>query len=58
MWIAVLIGLLVMDSMHGNPENRSALERQSATQRKEILESQWNFIRAVGVEPVISHADT
>ncbi len=55
--IAGLIGFLVMDSMGRNPEDRSALERQRATNGKEILKSQRDLIRPMRVQPMVAHAD-
>ena len=44
MRIAGLIGFLVVNSMCRNPEDRSTLERQRATNSKEILEGQRHLI--------------
>src|SRR5690242_21215543 len=57
MRIAGQIGFLMMDAMRSHPGDRSSLERQGATDRKKILESQRHFIRPVRVQAMVTHAD-
>ena len=58
MRIAGQIGLLMMDPMNGHPRDRPAFERERPADRKEILKTSGHFVRAVRVQPVITHADT
>ena len=55
--IAGLIRFLVMHAMRRHPENRSALQRQRAADRKEIFQPQRHLVRPVRVQPVVAHAD-
>ena len=43
-WVAGLVGLLVVQSMHRYPEYRPAFECQRSTNSKEILQSQGHLI--------------
>ena len=38
MWIAGLVGFLMVNAMRGNPENRPAFQGQGSANRKEILQ--------------------
>src|ERR1035438_6924916 len=58
MGIARLIGFLMMDAVHGDPENRSAFEAQRSAKRKEILQPNRAFVPPVGMQPMVSHADS
>jgi hypothetical protein len=55
--IARQIGFLVVDAMRGHPENRAAFEGQRAADRKQVLQGQRHLVRAVGMQPVVAHAD-
>jgi hypothetical protein len=55
--IAGPIGFLVMDSVRGNPKDRSPLQRQRGTNSKEILKGQRYLIRPMRVQPMVAHAD-
>jgi hypothetical protein len=52
-----LIGMLMMLPVDGDPEDRAALERQGAANGQEVLEQLRRLESAVGVQPVIAHAD-
>ena|ERR1044071_3392266 len=55
--IARLIRFLMMDPMRGYPENRAPFERQGATNRQEIFQSQWYLVGAMRVQAMVPHAD-
>jgi len=57
MRIAGLIGLLMMDTMGGHPEDGPAFQRQGAANGKEILKPDRHFVGPVRVQPMVSHAD-
>jgi hypothetical protein len=50
MRILVLIGVLVMQAVRGDPENRAALERQRAADGEEVFEQLMGLETAVRVE--------
>jgi hypothetical protein len=52
-----LVRVLVMLAMGGHPEDRPALERQRTADCQEIFEQPGRLEPAVGVQPVIPHAD-
>ena len=47
-WIACLVGVLMMDAVGGNPEDGSAFESEAAAGGDEILEPPWRLIAAMG----------
>jgi hypothetical protein len=55
MGIAFLVRILVMHAMGGDPENRSAFERERAAGRQEILNPFWCFVAAMGQQAMIAH---
>jgi hypothetical protein len=55
--IARQVGLLMVDAMGGHPENRAAFEGQRAADRKQVLQGERHLVRAVGVQPMVAHAD-
>src|ERR1700743_2972808 len=57
MRVAVVIGLLMMNAMHRDPENRAALKRQGAADREEVFQPDRALVSAVRVQTVVSHAD-
>ncbi len=58
MRIALLIGFLMVNTMHGDPEDRPAFERQRAANGEEILQPERAFVSPVRMQPVVSHADS
>ena len=48
----------MMNSMRGDPENRSAFERQRGKDRKRVFEPLGNLVSAVREKPVIAHPDS
>jgi hypothetical protein len=57
MRIARLIGLLVVNPMHGGPEDGAAFERESPANREEVFQTAWNLVGAMGMQTVVTHAD-
>ena len=55
--IAVAVGVLVVDAMRRDPENRPALERQRPADGQEVLEGLRRLVAAMGVQPVVAQAD-
>ena len=55
--IAFLIGMLMMDAVRGDPEDRSAFERERAADRQEIFHPLRSLVAAVRQQAVIAHAD-
>ena len=58
MRVAILVRILMVNTMSRRPEDRAALKRHRGADRKEVLEHSRGFIRPVGVEAVISHPDS
>ena len=56
--IAFPVAGLMMDAVRADPEDRSTLESECGTGGEEIFNPFWNFVSAMGQEPVISHADS
>ena len=56
--IAFFVRILVMLAMRGDPENRSAFERQRSAGGQEIFDPFRSFVAAMGEQPVIAHADS
>jgi hypothetical protein len=57
MRVAGHIGKLVMHAVSGHPEDRAAFQRHRAEGGKDVFHPERNLIRAVRVQPVITHAD-
>ncbi len=57
MGVPLLIGVLVVDAMRRDPENRPSLEREGAADGQEVLEWLRGLVTAVCVQPVIPQAD-
>ena len=55
--IAFLIGLLMMDAMRRDPEDRTALERERAADREKVLNELGRLVAAMRQQPVIRHPD-
>ena len=55
--IAFAIGVLVVDAVRGDPEDRSAFEREGAAPGQEVLDPLVGLIAAMCQEAVIGHAD-
>ena len=55
--IAVLVGVLMMDAVRRDPEDRPAFERERPAQRQEVLDRFRGLEPAVGQQPVIADAD-
>src|SRR5579871_5387726 len=56
--VTLVIGVLMMDAVGGYPEDGTALEREAAAHRDEVLDPLWGAIATVGQEAVIGHSDT
>jgi hypothetical protein len=56
-WVAFLIGVLMMDAVSGHPEDRAALKREAAAHGDEVLDPLGNAIAAMGQQAVIGHAN-
>ena len=56
--ITGLIGVLVMDSMCRNPDDRASFKCQGHTDGKEILQTKWNLVRSVRVQAMVTNTDT
>ena len=55
--IAFVIRMLMMNAMRGDPEDRSALERERAAHRQEVLDPLRRLVAAMRQQAVIAHAD-
>jgi len=53
-----MIGFLMMDTMRGDPGDRTAFEGQTAADREKVFEQPRGPVRSVGVQPMIAQADT
>src|SRR5580698_7102975 len=58
MWVASFVGELVMDTMRGYPEDRSAFKRKRATYRQKIFDPLGGLEAAMRQQPVVAHADS
>src|SRR5262249_7061557 len=52
-----LVRVLMVQTVGGHPEDRAALERERPAQGEKILEDLGRLEAAVGVQPVVAHAD-
>ena len=57
-WVAFLVRVLVMESMHSNPEDRSALKSQSPANCENVFHPLRSFVAAMCEKPMVAHADT
>ncbi len=55
--IAFVVGMLVVDAVRRDPEDRPALERERAAPRQEVLDPLVGLVAAVRQQAVIAHAD-
>ncbi len=55
--VAGTVGELMVNPMRRHPENRPSLQRQGSANGQEILQGSRKFVRAVGVQAVITHAN-
>ena len=53
MRIARLIGFLMVDAVHGDPENRSAFESQRAADGEEVFKPERTSVGTMRMQPVI-----
>jgi len=56
--IAFLIGVLMVNTMSGYPEDGTALQREAATHGKEVFDPLGNAVAAMGQQAMIGDADT
>jgi hypothetical protein len=56
--VTELIGFLVVDPMCRNPEDWPSLKCQGPTNGEEILKAEWNLVRSVRVQAMVTHTDT
>src|SRR6516225_2190178 len=57
MRIALLVRVLVMNAMRGNPGNRTALQGKGAAGREDVLDPLGGLIPPVSEKTVIAHAN-
>src|SRR5579864_1822263 len=57
MGVAGMVGLLVVNPMGRDPENGAALQSEGSAEREEVFEGEWDFIRTVGMQPVVAQTD-
>ena len=57
MRIAFAVGVLMMNTMGGNPGNGSALHCERAANSEKVFEKERHLIGPVSMQPVIAHAD-
>src|SRR4030095_10253364 len=57
MWILRLVRVLMMQPMRGDPEDRPTFESQCAADGQEILKRLVGLEAAMGVQPMVPHAD-
>ena len=55
--IAFVIGVLMVNAVGGDPEDRSAFKREAATGGDEVLDPLGGFVTAMGQKAVVGHAD-
>ena len=55
--VAFMVGELVMDAMGGNPEDRTAFEREGAADGEDVLQPFGDAIAAMGEQAMVAHAD-
>src|SRR5665213_694455 len=58
MRIAFFIGILMMLAVGGDPENRSAFQRQSGANGQKVFNPLGSFVAAMREQPVIAHSDS
>ncbi len=56
--VAFLVGVLMVDAVGGDPEDRSALESEAAAGGDEVLQPLGHAVAAVGEQAVVGHADS
>ena len=56
-WVAFVVGVLMVDAMGGYPEDGTALEREAAAHGDEVLDPLGGAVAAVGEQAVVGHAD-
>jgi hypothetical protein len=56
-WVAFVVGVLVMNTVCGYPEDRATFKREAAAHGDEVLDPLGNFVAAMGQQAVIGHAD-
>jgi hypothetical protein len=55
--VAFVVGMLVVDAVGRDPEDRATLEREGATDRQEVLHPLGGLVATMGQQAVIGHAD-
>src|SRR5262245_5409973 len=56
-WIAVLIGILVVYPMRRHPEDGTPFECQRSAHCEKVFDELGNLVRPMRMKPVIAHAD-
>src|SRR5262249_48781737 len=56
-WIAFLIGILMMYAVRRHPENRPTLQRKRGAESQEIFHPLVGLVSAMRQQPVITHPD-
>src|SRR4051794_19757603 len=57
MWITVSIGMLMVDAMSRDPEDRSPLERQRAAPREHVFGPLVGLVSTVSQQAMVAHTD-
>jgi len=55
--VAFLVGVLMMDAVSGDPEDGTALERETTAHSDEVLDPLGGLVAAMSQQAVIGHAD-
>jgi hypothetical protein len=55
MWVAILIGVLVMHAMGCNPEQGSSFEGQRTAHRQDVFHPLGSLVTAMRKQPMVSH---
>jgi hypothetical protein len=56
-WVAFVVGVLMMNAVGGYPKDRTALKREASAHGDEVLDPLGDFVAAMGEQAVIGYAD-
>jgi len=56
--VAFLVGVLMMDAVCGDPEDGTALKRETAAHGDEVFDPLGGLVAAMGEQAMVGHADT
>ena len=57
-WVAFLIGVLMVDAVGGYPEDRASLEGETTAHGDEVLDPLGRSVAAMGEQAMVRHSDT